>query len=152
MISLLKEIEIVFLLFVIYSIIGWIVETFHCFFLTKKFVNRGFLIGPYCPIYGIGCICIIELLRKYLGDPLVLFILSALICSIDEYVISYIMEKLFKNRWWDYSDKKFNINGRICLQNSIIFGFLAFLVVYIVNPPIESYIYTFSDQMINMYL
>ena len=100
----------------------------------KKFINRGFLIGPYCPIYGWGCILIIILLNKYTNDQLVLFIMAILICSILEYFTSYFMEKLFKARWWDYSRRKFNINGRICLETMIPFGLLGCLIMYFVNP------------------
>lgn len=100
----------------------------------KKFINRGFLIGPYCPIYGWGCILIILLLNKYTNDPLVLFIMAIVICSILEYFTSYFMEKLFKARWWDYSRRKFNINGRICLETMIPFGLLGCLIMYFVNP------------------
>lgn len=100
----------------------------------KKFINRGFLIGPYCPIYGWGCILIIILLNKYTNDPLVLFIMAIVICSILEYFTSYFMEKLFKARWWDYSRRKFNINGRICLETMIPFGLLGCLIMYFVNP------------------
>ena len=100
----------------------------------KKFINRGFLIGPYCPIYGWGCILIILLLNKYTDDPLVLFVMDILICSILEYFTSYFMEKLFKARWWDYSRRKFNINGRICLETMIPFGLLGCLIMYFVNP------------------
>lgn len=99
-----------------------------------KFINRGFLIGPICPIYGIGGILIMLLLNKYSKDPLVLFIMSILICSILEYSTSFIMEKLFKNRWWDYSNMKFNINGRICLETMIPFGVLAICLFYGLNP------------------
>lgn len=100
----------------------------------KKFINRGFLIGPYCPIYGWGCTLIIILLNKYTNDPLVLFIMAIVICSILEYFTSYFMEKLFKARWWDYSRRKFNINGRICLETMIPFGLLGCLIMYFVNP------------------
>lgn len=100
----------------------------------KKIVDRGFLIGPYCPIYGTGCLLLITLLDKYKSDPITLFIMSIVICSILEYTTSYVMEKLFKARWWDYSRFKFNINGRICAETMIPFGILGVLVVYYLNP------------------
>ncbi len=123
-----------FLLFLIYSFMGWLMEVILSFIQHKKFINRGFLIGPYCPIYGCGCLFMIMTLKKYLDDPLALFIMSTLSCSILEYVTSYIMEKIFHARWWDYSDKKFNINGRICLETLVPFGVLGCLVMYIINP------------------
>ena len=123
-----------FLLFMIYSFFGWIMEMIVCSIYDKKVVNRGFLIGPYCPIYGCGCILIISLLFKYKNDPFTLIVMAMLVCGLLEYFTSYIMEKLFKARWWDYSDKRFNINGRICLETLIAFGALALLLTYVVNP------------------
>ena len=111
-------------------------ESFYCYFKTNKFTNRGFLIGPYCPIYGFGVILIILLLTKYKNDPIILFAMSIIICSILEYMTSLIMELLFKNRWWDYSNRKFNINGRICLETMIPFGIIGTFVFYILNPSV----------------
>ncbi len=131
---MIETISLYFLLFILYSFLGWCMEMVVCYFYTKKWVNRGFLIGPVCPIYGWGCISMILLLKRYLDDPLVLFVMAMLLCSILEYFTSYIMEKLFKARWWDYSDKKYNINGRICLDNILAFGGLGLLLMYVLNP------------------
>ena len=121
-------------LFLIYSFIGWIVEVSAFLIQDHKFVNRGFLIGPVVPIYGTGGILITILLTKYQSDPIVLFCMAVIVCSILEYLTSYIMEKIFKTRWWDYSNKKFNINGRICLSNLIVFGIMGLVMVYLINP------------------
>lgn len=123
-----------FLLFIIYSFIGWLLELAFSFFELKKIVNRGFLIGPYCPIYGAGCLLLVLLLSKYTDEPLVLFALSVIVCSVLEYVTSWLMEKIFKLRWWDYSNMKFNINGRICLETMVPFGIIGVIVVKYVNP------------------
>lgn len=88
--------KIYFLTFIIYSFVGWIMETLFCFFVTKKMVNRGFLIGPICPIYGVGCMLLIFLLNKYINQPIALFALSIIVCSILEYFTSYIMENYLK--------------------------------------------------------
>lgn len=137
---MIKDIRVIFLLFIVYSFIGWSLEVI-CKLITKhKFINRGFLIGPYCPIYGVGCILIITFLSKYKNDFITLFFMSIVICSILEYLTSYFMEKIFGARWWDYSNKKFNLNGRICLETMISFGILGSIMVYILNPFIESYI------------
>lgn len=125
-----------FLIFMIYAFLGWSMEMVVCNIKSKKLVNRGFLVGPYCPIYGYGCLLIIILLKKYSDDPLALFIMASLICSILEYFTSYIMEKVFKARWWDYSKKKFNLNGRICLQNLVAFGILGLFIFYVVHPAV----------------
>lgn len=121
-------------LFFIYGFIGWVCEVLYGIYINGKFVNRGFLIGPICPIYGFGVVSITLLLSKYKNDWLVLWILAVVICSTLEYVTSYLMEKLFRTRWWDYSDKKYNINGRICLEFSFFFGLFAVLVLYFLNP------------------
>lgn len=113
---------------------GWIMEVVGKLIEKHRFINRGFLIGPVCPIYGFGCISMIVLLSRYLKSPVVLFVMAIIICSILEYVTSFLMEKLFHARWWDYSRRKFNINGRICLETMIPFGLLGCLIMYIVNP------------------
>lgn len=140
MICLNNELLIWVGLFLIYSIAGWLIEIVCCGVIEKKFVDRGFLIGPYCPIYGFSAVAMLFLLEQYQSDALVLFILSAIICSVAEYVTSYVMEKLFKARWWDYSHKMLNVDGRICLSNSILFGMLGLFLIYIVNPFILAYI------------
>ncbi len=122
-----------FFVFFFYSVIGWIIEIINCFIYEKRFINRGFLIGPYCPIYGFGCM-FITICLKSTDDFASLFLKSALICSVLEYFTSYIMEKLFKYRWWNYSNRKFNINGRICLETTIPFGLGACLIIKIINP------------------
>lgn len=122
------------MLFFIYSILGWIMEVINGFIKTKKVVNRGFLIGPYCPIYGTGVILITILLKKYMEDRIITFIMSMLICGILEYFTSYFMEKFFNARWWDYSNRKMNINGRICLETLIPFGIFSFVILYFINP------------------
>lgn len=131
---MLHTIEIYFLLFISYAFLGWCMEVTCKFIQYKKFINRGFLIGPYCPIYGWGALAITILLKRYMEDPLVLFVMSTIICSIIEYLTSYFMEKKYHARWWDYSNKKFNINGRICLETLIPFGILGVAIMYGTNP------------------
>lgn len=123
-----------FLLFFIYSVIGWFVEVTYVYIGTKKFVNRGFLIGPYIPIYGYSALIMALYLTQYKDNPLTVFLLAIFICTLIEYMISFNMEKLFNARWWDYSNSKFNINGRVCLKNGLGFGFLSLLLIYLINP------------------
>lgn len=137
----MQELLIIFLLFMIYSFIGWILEVLGKLAKKGRFINRGFLIGPYCPIYGVGCLLLVYLLENYKNDLVVLFFMSIIICSILEYTTSYLMEKIFKARWWDYSIKKFNLNGRICLDTMIPFGFLGVICVYLVNPIIHAFLH-----------
>ena len=123
-----------FLLFFIYSVIGWFVEVTYVYIGTKKFINRGFLIGPYVPIYGYSALIMALYLTQYKDNPLTVFLLAIFICTFIEYMISFNMEKLFNARWWDYSNSKFNINGRVCLKNGLGFGFLSLLLIYLINP------------------
>ena len=123
-----------FLSFILYSFVGWSIEVMLTYSRSKRFVNRGFLLGPYCPIYGFGCLLIIFLLKRYTDNMLVLFILAMVICMSLEYLTSFLMELVFKARWWDYSDRKYNINGRVCLEYAIFFGLGGSLIMYIVHP------------------
>ena len=145
---MLYNICYIFLLFIIYSFLGWAVEVLDSFYNLKKFVNRGFLIGPYCPIYGVGLLIIIHFLKSYTDSYLVVFVMSMFICMILEYFTSYIMEKLFNARWWDYSDKKYNINGRICLETTIPFGLGGMAIMYIVNPLLEKVLKSLSNNIL----
>ena len=126
--------KLYFLLFVFYSVLGWLIEVIIKSIQYKRFINRGFLIGPYCPIYGLGAFFMTILLKRYIDYPLLIFILGMLICAILEYSTSYFMEKIFKARWWDYSNNKYNLNGRICLNTMIPFGLLSLLMMYFINP------------------
>ena len=116
----------------------------------KRFINRGFLIGPYCPIYGAGAILITFLLKKYTEDPITLFIMAILVCGILEYLTSYFMEKIYHARWWDYSQRKFNINGRVCLNTIIPFGLLGMFIIYISNPFLISKIQLLPEIWLNI--
>lgn len=137
---MIYSIETYFLVYMIYSFGGWLLEVTCKLIECKKFINRGFLIGPYCPIYGTGAVLMTLFLQRYINDPLVLFVMAMVICSILEYLTSYLMEKLFNARWWDYSHYKFNINGRICLETTIPFGIFGFGIMYLINPFIFKYI------------
>lgn len=123
-----------FICFIFFSFAGWCLEVAFGLAVLKRFVNRGFLIGPQCPLYGLGCVLLYTLLCGFSGNPLVLAVMSMIICSVLEYMASYILEKIFKTRWWDYNNMKFNINGRICLELAIPFGLLGLGVVYFFFP------------------
>lgn len=133
--------------FFFYSFIGWFFESCYCSIRPKKWVNRGFLRGPICPIYGTGglvmMICLLPLRHitenLYLNE-LLIFIAGAILCDIVEFMTSYIMEKLFNARWWDYSNKKFNIQGRICLTHTFYWGTCSCLFVFVLEPIMNLYL------------
>ncbi|MDD6272380.1 MAG: putative ABC transporter permease [bacterium] len=127
-----------FIYFIIYAFLGWLMEVVCKLIENKRFINRGFLIGPICPIYGYGVLSIVLLIGSYKGDILSVFLKSIFVCSILEYITSYFMEKIFKARWWDYSTSRFNLNGRICLDTMIPFGILSIFVIYVLHPFIIS--------------
>ena len=136
------------ILFFIYSFLGWIMEVTLTLITDKKFVNRGFLLGPCCPIYGCGCILLNLLLHNYTNNILVLFILTMFTCSLLEYITSFLMEKIFKLRWWDYSQMKFNINGRICLETMTPFSILGVLAIKFATPFFITNINKLSEKTI----
>jgi len=138
-------------LFVVYSILGWIIETLHCSLNQKKLIlNRGFLIGPYLPVYGVTSIVMILFLNEYKHDLFTLFAMSVVYASIVEYIASYLMEKLFKARWWDYSERKFNLEGRICLRNSLLFGICGVLLVKYIHPFVITVINQIPNYIFNI--
>lgn len=139
-----------FILFLIYSFIGWLFEVFLTVVKEHKYVNRGFLIGPIVPIWGTGAI-LITLILKETDGIFNLLVSSAFIGTFLEYVVNVLMEKLFKARWWDYSDLPFNINGRVWLGSSVLFGIGGMCVVLYLNPFFLSLI-NYLDSNILIYL
>lgn len=144
----MKYITDLFLTFMIYSFIGYICEMIYSAIQNKKVVNRGFLCGPILPIYGLGAIFMLYTLTKYNSDPLAVFVLGAVICSILEYVTSVVLEKIFHNMWWDYFDYKFNLNGRICLLNAILFGIGGVAIVCFTDPMIDKFLMMFTNKVL----
>ncbi len=123
-----------FLYFVSYSILGWACETVYCSVGSRKFINRGFLNGPVCPVYGVGAVLVIWLLRSADRNLAALFFAGMMVTTILEYITSVILEKLFHMKWWDYSRYKFQINGRVCLLNSLMFGGLCVILMRVLHP------------------
>ena len=119
----------------LHSFIEWLYETIICSIGQRHFVNRGFLNGPYCPIYGTGALLMI-LILGHLTNPVALFLLGAIVACVLEYLTSYGMEKLFHARWWDYSKRLLNINGRVCLLGAVVFGLFSVLLILMIHPVI----------------
>lgn len=142
-----------------YSALGWLAESIYCSIGEKKWVNRGFLTGPLCPIYGTGALVFIVCLQPlkealapanltwenlsvkqlavFFAGMFLVFLAGMILADIVEFITSVIMEKLFHARWWDYSEKKFNIQGRICLQHTLYWGIAAIVFLYLVHPFFE---------------
>ena len=143
------DFNIFFLYLFIYSFIGWICEVIFCKVVHGKWTNRGFLTGPYCPIYGFGSIFILLLLKPFSSNPLLIFLLSIIITTTLEYITSFAMEKIFNAKWWDYSNEPLNINGRVCIGTAIPFGILGLLLVYFIHPYITLGINLIPNFLIN---
>ena len=124
----------IFLQFLAYSFLGWTCETIYCSIGQGKFVNRGFLNGPLCPVYGFGAMAVLVFLRPIQNNIPLLFLCGMLVTSIIEYITGYLLEKLFATKWWDYSTYRFNIHGRVCLRNSLMFGVLSVVAARVVDP------------------
>ena len=120
--------------FLIYSFIGWIYESVYVSIRKKHFVNRGFLNGPIIPVYGCGATLVFLFLWRFKGNHVLVFLGGMLVTTILEYVTSYFMEKFFHARWWDYSEFKIHIHGRVCLFASVVWGFFSLLVINVIQP------------------
>ena len=126
-----------FLAFLCYSVLGWVCETIWCSIGSRKFVNRGFLNGPVCPIYGVGALLVLYLLRPYTENPFTVFLAGIVLTSTLEYLTGVLLEQLFHLRLWDYSHNFCNLNGRVCLRNSLLFGAMAVLLVWGIDPALD---------------
>lgn len=130
----------IFYYFVIYSFLGWIFESTYVSIKNKKWINRGFLTGPFCPIYAAGALSVFYCLSQIKFNIFYIYFGGCAIATVLEYLIGYAMEKLFHAKWWDYSYKKYNINGRICLSSTIAWGFLSIAMMYMIQPNIERFV------------
>lgn len=125
----------IFLLLILYSFLGWCGEMVYCSIGQRKLCEkRGFLNGPLCPIYGHGALLVLVVLGQRWNNPISTFLIGMVLTSTVEYLTSYLMEKLFHMRWWDYSHHHFQLNGRICLLNSTLFGLACLVLRYVVHP------------------
>lgn len=129
----MQLIETYFLWFVFYSFLGWVYETVLTSWREKRFVNRGFLNGFYTPIYGVGALLNLFLL-KGIESPVILFLSAAILAGLLEFFTSWSMEKLFHARWWDYSNRRFNIEGRVFLGGLIIFASFSLVQLKLIQP------------------
>lgn len=138
--------------FIIYAFLGWCVEVAYHVVTSGKFINRGFLNGPVCPIYGFGMIILIYLLSPLVDNFILLFLGSFLLTSILEYITGFILERVFHDKWWDYTEVPFNIKGYICLSFSIAWGLGGVFILNIIHPPIYKFVAVFNNKIGNIIL
>lgn len=135
-----------FLYFMIYSFLGWVYESTLCSITGKKLVNRGFLNGPICPVYGFGAVLIVLVFYAKETSLLPLFLSSMVLTSVVEYFTAVLLEKLFHARWWDYSGRPFNIHGRVYLTGAVVFAALSVLIIRFLHPSVELLVGTLSSS------
>lgn len=126
--------------FLIYAFLGWCLEVAYAAMVDGKFVNRGFLAGPVCPIYGFGMVLVISALNPIKGNLFFLFFGAVLLTSALEFLTGYVLEKVFHEKWWDYSESPFNLCGYICLRFSILWGLACVFVMRLIQPMTESFV------------
>ncbi|MCM1257162.1 MAG: putative ABC transporter permease [Roseburia sp.] len=127
-------------IFMVYAFLGWCTEVAYAATEKGIFINRGFLNGPYCPIYGCGVLIVVAVLTPLKDNLLILFAGSFLLTSTLEFLTGFLLEKIFKNKWWDYSDKPFNIKGYVCLKFSILWGLACSFIMLVLHPIIYRFI------------
>lgn len=136
------------LFFYIYCFFGWIIESTYVSVCTGNWVNRGFMRGPVIPIYGTGAVIVLFAVIPFRTSPILVFIVGTVAASILELVTGFVMERIYKVRYWDYSDKPFNLCGYICLFNSLCWGVLSILLIYLVHSWVEKGVLFLNDMVL----
>ena len=128
----------VVLWFLVYSLMGWIVESVYMSICNRKLTNRGFAKGPFCPIYGVGALTVFFLLRPYSDQPFQLFLLGMILATAIEFITAVIMNRIFGEIWWDYREKPLNYKGIICWESSIAWGFYTLGLFFFLQNMVSS--------------
>mgnify|MGYP002511813691 CR=1 FL=1 len=131
----------------IYSILGWIVESIYMSFCNKKLTNRGFIHGPMCPIYGVGALTVYFILRPLEGNWVALYFGGSFLATLLEYITAVIMQKIFGCIWWDYNDKPCNYKGIVCLESTVAWGFYAVIIIVFLHSKVMAFIDRWSFSM-----
>ena len=137
------------IIFALISFSGWVYETIYCSVVEGEFTKRGFLFGPTCPIYGIGALAEWLVLGQ-ISNPIIVFIIGAVLATVIEYSTGLFLERRFKKKWWDYSMFKFNLHGRICPQASAVFGAFSVTSVFVLVPTMLDVLMIFSKHTVSV--
>ena len=137
------------IIFALISFGGWVYETIYCSVVEGEFTKRGFLFGPTCPIYGIGALAVWLVLGQ-ISNPIIVFIIGAVLATVIEYSTGLFLERRFKKKWWDYSMFKFNLHGRICPQASAVFGAFSVTSVFVLVPTMLNILMIFSKHTVSV--
>ena len=136
--------------FYFYCIFGWCFESTYVSVKDRHLTNRGFLRGPWLPLYGSGAILVLWLTLPFQETPALVYVVGAIGATVLEYVTGEAMVRLFKVRYWDYSSQKFQYRGHICLSSTIAWGFLSLLMVYAVHKPVEQFIFWMHEEVVSV--
>ena len=143
------QIYYLMLYFFVYGFLGWCTEVAYATTKQRKFVNRGFLNGPICPIYGVGVTVVVYFLTPYKDNLILLYVLSTVLVTVLEGLTGYLMDKIFHHKWWDYTDQPLNIGGYVCLIFSLVWGVACVLIVRVIHPVIHK-ILTFIPHTLGL--
>lgn len=146
----MSEVYTLIIYFIIYSFVGWVLESVYKSILQKKLVNSGFLAGPFCPIYGYGALIMYLSLKDVTNNIFILFIYGLVALSVFEYIVGLFLELVFKTKYWDYSNNKFNIHGRVCLLNSFYWGILGIVFMRLIHPLVANVVAKIPDLYITI--
>ncbi|KRM10567.1 putative ABC transporter permease [Paucilactobacillus suebicus] len=145
-INLEEEFAVWVLYFFAYSVVGWLWESSYVSVRKRKWTNSGFLIGPVVPVYGFSMMAVLAVVEPFEKNIAMLFVMSAILITMIEYVTSWLMEKLFHARWWDYSKIPLNLNGRVALPISLFWGFGVVIIIKFIHPVISKIVVHFSTN------
>ncbi len=137
-----------FLLLIFYSFVGWFYESIVCSVEERRLINRGFLNGPICPVYGFGALLVIALLYNRTDNLILLFFGCMVLTTALEYLTAILLEKLFHARWWDYTNYPFNFRGRICLLGAVVFGLMSTLMLRYLHPYTLAFLSRWEDWVL----
>ncbi|SCP95096.1 putative ABC transporter permease [Anaerobium acetethylicum] len=141
-------IEIYYILswFFIYSFFGWVFESSYVSLRHKKLINRGFVTGPFCTIYGCGAVSVYVLLHPFAGNIVFLFLGGCIVATVLEYLTAVVMETMFHTSWWDYSNQTIQFQGRICLTSTLTWGGFTVLLFTVLHPAVEAIVSSYSME------
>ena len=127
-----------FLYFVLYSFLGWVMETCYCSILERRLVPRGFLYGPICPIYGGGVVLMVLFFTPLKKNLVLFYVVAVVVMTSWEYFVGWVLEITTHVKYWDYSQYRFNLKGRVCLWVALTWGILSYIVIFFIHPPIQA--------------
>lgn len=131
-----QPIPLLFLYFIFYSFCGWLWETCYCSIKERHYVPRGFLYGPVCPIYGVGFLLMVLFFAPFKDNLVVFYFVAVIVMTAWEYFVGWFLETTTHIKYWDYSDRRFNIKGRVCLEVSLFWGVMSYVAVFVIHPPV----------------